>query len=234
MGNASLSPSLFTRWERIFPVYISIGTTLLHPHFLMEEFSAMKRGSVSIVISIGRLVCCGSICGEGCACRGGCGVGVRPTPAASVYGRVSIKFTRPRTVHVSSRYRKQRRKKRGRGWRSLFSRILSHPRNPTVTLIRTRFAFLPSSVHQIYFLPPSCRPRTDQVLEVCLLGRRTAPPSAALERGQKRRRRSTSPGSACSSSAKPISSTRYEATTGSVNLYFIAQIVLRSLVDFIE
>jgi hypothetical protein len=92
-----------------------------------------------------------------------------------VYGRVSIKFTRPRTVHVSSRYRKQRRKKRGRGWRSLFSRILSHPRNPTITLIRTRFAFLPSSVHQIYFLPPSCRPRTDQVLEVCLLGQRTAP-----------------------------------------------------------
>lgn len=77
MGNASLSPSLFTRWERIFPVYISIGKTLLHPHFLMEEFSAMKRVSVSIVISIGRLVCCRSICGEGCACRGGCGVGVR-------------------------------------------------------------------------------------------------------------------------------------------------------------
>jgi hypothetical protein len=100
--------------------------------------------------------------------------------------------------------------------------------------IRTRFAFLPSSVHQIYFVPPSCRPRTDQVLEVYLLGRRTVPPSAALERGQKRRRRSTSPGSACSSSVKPISSTRYEAATGSVNLYFIPQIVVRSHVDFIE
>jgi hypothetical protein len=63
---------------------------------------------------------------------------LRPTPAVSVYGRVSVKLKRPRTVHFPSRHRIQRRNKRGRGRRSLFSRILSHLRNPTV--IRTRFA----------------------------------------------------------------------------------------------
>ena len=132
---------------------------------------------------------------------------LRPTPPGVVYGRASVKFARLRTVEFPSMRCIRRQKKRARGGRSFFSRILSHPRNPTVI---PNF-LLPSSVwrHEIYFLPPSCRARA-QVLEFCLLGRRMSPPSVALEHGQKRRRCSTSPGSACSSSAIHISGTRYE------------------------
>jgi hypothetical protein len=103
---------------------------------------------------------------------------LRPTPAASVYGCVSIKFTRPHTVHVSSRYRKQRRKKRGRGWHSLFSRILSHLRNPTV--IRTRFAssFLRRYTRSTFFLQAAglalsfggLSPRSKDVAPICDAG----------------------------------------------------------------
>jgi hypothetical protein len=57
---------------------------------------------------------------------------LRPTPPGVVYGRASVKFARLRTVEFPSMRCIRRQKKRARGGRSFFSRILSHPRNPTV------------------------------------------------------------------------------------------------------
>jgi hypothetical protein len=60
-----------------------------------------------------------------CACYIGVIIFIRPTPADSVYGRVSVKFTRTRTIHQSSGLRIRLPKKHVVYLHSPFPRFLS-------------------------------------------------------------------------------------------------------------
>jgi hypothetical protein len=71
---------------------------------------------------------------------------LRPTPVDSVYGRVSVKFTRPRTIHQSSGLRIRLPKKHVVCLHSHFPRFLSPLRTRLHALAGARGTQLSQSV----------------------------------------------------------------------------------------